>query len=233
MLALQTCVLRCALSIAWTLTCQTASSAMNVVAPQLAAKARSPATVVAGTSTCTLAPRPVNLGGRGKSVGISSSSGASASCCRQYARCAAPRPTPIMRRGPYVVALSQRSGPDRGLPCGICAPRMLCPFVITVTSACRFFGARSQSRGCHVAPADAGKRSCRHAALAGHLRLQLAALQACALPGGVVRVLDGQGRQIGRRGARAQRVVHSRQLAVQHAHAPAVAVRRACRRQQQ
>lgn len=66
---------------------------MKVVAPQLAASARSPATLAAGTSMRTLAPRPVNLGGRGKSVGSSSSSGASASCCRQYARCAAPCPT--------------------------------------------------------------------------------------------------------------------------------------------
>jgi len=57
----------------------------------------------------------------------------------------------------------------------------------------------------------------------GSLGVELAAADARALPGAVVRVLDGQRWQLRRRAAPAQRIVHGCQLAVQHAHAPSVA----------
>ena len=69
---------------------------MKVVAPQLAARERSPLTSEAGRSTGTDAPRPLKVLGRGKSVGSSSSCGASARCCLQYARWASS--SPLSRR---------------------------------------------------------------------------------------------------------------------------------------
>ena len=97
-------------------TCQAATMTMNMVAFVLAARARRRCVSAAGRLTSTLSPPPLGTAGRVKSVGSSKSSGAPASCLRQYARCASSSPPSRRARchalkSGYWMGSGSRSGP--------------------------------------------------------------------------------------------------------------------------